>query len=76
MNNVDWEIKKLLNPMVTELFRKSVLQKALRDMRKAGFDVQKHSYGYKVLDGNELVLIASSGEQGYLTRYREGTFSW
>ncbi len=76
MNNTDWEIKKLLNPMVTELFRKPVLQKALRDMRKAGFDVQKQTYGYKVVDGNELILIASLGPEGYLTRYREGTFSW
>ena len=57
--------------MITKVFTKKQTQQVLKDLRSAGYDVQKIKTGYIVeLDGT-LLLKAMIGHMGYLVRYDE-----
>lgn len=57
-------------------WQKTDTQRTLRELRKAGFLVEKTPGGYKAYDTDpkELVLTALVGRQGYLVRYARRLF--
>lgn len=62
--------------MTTKLWTKKETQSVLKTLRREGYQVEKISYGYKVYDGgNDIVLEAMTGHRGYLIRYEEGFFA-
>ena len=61
--------------MVRQLSKPNT-QKILRDLKAAGYTVTKKSQGfYKVTDGDEEVLSAMVGHNGYLLRFKDDLFS-
>tara|TARA_R100001163_G_C5068208_1_gene208189 strand:+ start:8251 stop:8451 length:201 start_codon:yes stop_codon:yes gene_type:complete len=60
----------------TKILTKPILQKALTDLRNAGFKVVKVDYGYQVKDGDKSIMTAMTGTNDYLCRIRKGTFEY
>jgi hypothetical protein len=60
--------------MTSRLWNKKATQGTLKELRHAGFTVNKVSMGYEAFDGDELVLKAMPGMGGYLVRYEERLF--
>lgn len=61
--------------MIAQLFSKPQLQQVLKDLRKAGYIVNKEPGRYLVyIDDRPMgkpVLVAMNGQRGYLVRYEE-----
>jgi hypothetical protein len=62
--------------MEVRFWQKVETQRTLRDLRHAGFIVEKVPGGYKAYDTDpkELVLSALMARYGYLVRYEERLF--
>lgn len=61
----------------TKLWSKPVMQKALADMRKAGFNVEKKGMGYYVYNDHEqLVLQSLKGKHDYFVSVMRGVFNY
>lgn len=57
--------------MKVQIFSKVQTQKVIRDLRKAGYEVERKTNGYEChLDG-ALIFAAMVGSRGYLVRYDE-----
>ena len=60
--------------MTSRLWTKKETQGTLKELRHAGFIVNKVNSGYEAFDGDELVLKAMVALQGYVVRYDERLF--
>lgn len=61
--------------MTTRIWTKKQTQQTIRDLRTAGYDVQKKRDGYICNLGDLFIFQAMNGTNGYLVRYHEGLFS-
>ena len=62
--------------MLTKLWTKKETQKAIREMREAGFTVDKIYSGYESFSGGKLVFKAMVGNLGYLIRHDKELFDY
>ena len=60
--------------MTSRIWNKKDTQGTLKELRHAGFIVNKINMGYEAFDGEELVLKAMLGFGGYLVRYENRLF--